>query len=169
MRGAFSAFLGLSTLALAVSLLTGRTQPAYANCFSDPPRGVAAGHKSNVASGSAKLCSTNWHCAVDESEADRCYVRDADGTFVRDAGGKKVRKSWIFDAKLNDYRPRSSGDDVQSAEACRQKSGAAFGAGDRVTFACNSDPHAAPSAERVYRLDDSKDPSSPLYGGPPRL
>src|SRR5438046_1257279 len=112
--------------------------PAYANCLSDPPRGIAAGHRSSVGSGSAKLCSTNWHCAVDESSADRCYVKDANGKSVLDAASKKVRVDWIFDEKLGDYRPRNSGDDVQVGTACRQTTAAAFGSGNRVTFACDS-------------------------------
>ena len=168
MNSTVSVFFAILTLTFLLSLLTAAPEPAYANCFSDPPRGVAAGHRNSVASGSAKLCSTNWHCAAGESSADRCYVRDEEGKFLLDAEGRKIRISWIFDEKSRDYRPRNSGDDVPVAQGCRQISAEPFGGGDRVSFACDSVKQSAPSLAPIYRLAPTQDPSSPLYQGPPR-
>ena len=168
MKTIVSMFFAIFALVFLLSLLTAAPEPAYANCFSDPPRGVAAGHRNSVGSASQKLCSNNWHCAVDESSSDRCYVRDEEGKFLLDVAGKKIRISWVFDEKLRDYRPIKSEDQAQVAQGCLQVSAAPFGAGDRVSFTCDSIRQSAPSLAPIGRLDPGQDPTSPLYQAPRR-
>jgi hypothetical protein len=146
--------------------------PVYANCFSEPPRGTAPGHRSGVGSAGAKTCSPARHCAVDESTADRCFVRDRAGKFMLE-DGKRVRISWIFDMKLGDYRPRRESDDLLVAQECdgRQISAGAFASSNRVMFksgSCDSPSKESPAQKpgsQVFGLDPTQDPSSPLYQG----